>query len=144
MTFLEFLIKKLQKDDTLGILRKDMPQITKKNYNHFLSWLRKRNISFRNITVNPASLKSSQAEFSDVGIEAKIDDISNNNNKFPPLISKNYYIIDGHHRWLAALNTKSVLYVTQIDVNAKKLLALIIDEYPRTKFKNIDNKRIKK
>jgi len=54
----------------------------------------------------------------------------------PVIASQDNYIIDGHHRWLVAWNTKDSLDVFKVNINADKLLKLVKD-FPKTTYKDI-------
>jgi hypothetical protein len=91
-------------------------------------------------TVPANSLKAIQGEFSDVGIAKSLDKRIQGRGKKPIIASIDDFIIDGHHRWLAALNTDSKEEVDIIRVNrtGKDLLQLVID-FPKTTYKDIYN-----
>jgi len=64
--------------------------------------------------------------------------------KSKPLISSaDKYIIDGHHRWLAVLNStpKAKMDVIEVNIPMKKLLALTV-AFPKTTFKDNDNNTV--
>ena len=55
----------------------------------------------------------------------------------PIIISSDNHVLDGHHRWLAAMNgRKHNMHVFKLSVPAKEGLSLLIN-FPKTKFKDI-------
>jgi len=77
---------------------------------------------------------STQSEFSDKGVEAAM---TNGKMNKPIIISSDNYVLDGHHRWLAAKNAK-IHDITAFKINrpAKEGLSLLIN-FPQTTFKDI-------
>src|SRR6056300_150832 len=93
---------KIQKPDpktTLGIKRKDMPQIKKQDYEEFIEYLQNNGAKFRKETVPASELKAMQSEFD--------------------------YVLDGHHRWLVAMNTGNDLDIYRINMPAYELYDLV-------------------
>jgi hypothetical protein len=83
-----------------GINRKRMPQFTKKTLKKFIESLRKKKINSRKKKVHVKNLKATQNEI----YHPAIKDIQKKIKtcRFNPdviLVSKNNYVIDGHHRW---------------------------------------------
>ena len=91
-------------------------------------------------TVLANTLKAIQGEFSDAGILKSLGKKMDGKGKKPIIASMDDYIIDGHHRWLAALNTGPEEEVDIIRVNktGKDLLQMVID-FPKTTYKDIYN-----
>ena len=56
-----------------------------------------------------------------------MDKMNNETLSNPIIISKDNYVIDGHHRWLAHLNKNKIIDVLKIDLNAKDLIDKIHD-----------------
>lgn len=110
-----------KKKDTLGIPRKDMPQIDSDDYDSFKKFLDKNNIGVTMIELNPKSLRATQGEFDSKKIESGI-----NKGKIRPIIiSQDGFVIDGHHRWLQAINSnKNKMKAIEIGTSAKKALEL--------------------
>jgi hypothetical protein len=120
------------KDETMGIPRREMPQIDSKNHAHFFNHLKKNNISATKRTVDPSKLKATQGHFNKEKIRSMMDGIQAGkiDNK-PIIISKDNYVMDGHHRWLAHSNLNKDIDVHQVNVKAKKLLDMM-HEYPKS------------
>jgi hypothetical protein len=129
----EFKIVKPDTKDTMGIKRNQMPQVATKDYPEFLDYLKDNGAHFTKDTVPADSLKAIQGEFSDQGVEKalKLRKIEK-----PLIASSDNYIIDGHHRWLAALNTGVEVNIFRVDIPGQELLQLVKD-FPKTTYKDI-------
>ena len=129
----EFKIVKPDPKDTLGIKRAEMPQIATQDYPEFIDYLKDKGTKFSKATVDPRSLKAIQGEFSDQGVEKALNkrDI-----KKPCIVSSDNYIIDGHHRWLVALNTATDIDIFKVDIPGQQLLQLV-KQFPKTTYKDI-------
>jgi hypothetical protein len=82
--------------------RKDMPQVNTQNLSKAIS-MAKSKVKVTKGTLDVGSLKSSQKEL----IKSKVKGIAAKYRKAgdmkPIIVSKDNYIIDGHHRWAAAI-----------------------------------------
>lgn len=103
--------------DTLGIERKDMPQIEKKHMEMFIDEMAEEGIGHHDMDIDPHKLKPSQKEFSKQGVEKSIGKmIKFGDNMKPLFISEDMYVVDGHHRWLATVNSgKRTIPVVMIE-----------------------------
>lgn len=134
----EFDIKIPDEGNTMGVPRAKMPQIKKQDYQEFLQYLKDNGVDFVQKKMPASSLKATQGEFSKTGVEKQLDknlDAGGENTK-PLIASSDNYIIDGHHRWLAALNTRGSLNVIQANIPGRKLLDLTV-KFPNVYFKDI-------
>jgi hypothetical protein len=118
----------------LGIPRKYMPQILKsEDVTRFKKFLKKTyKVKTRRTTLTARNLHPSQGEISRKRIqriknmierEGLLDKVT-----VPLVVSKNNYILDGHHRW-AAYRVKKPDYklpVLQIDAPIKDILAMAV------------------
>jgi ribosomal protein S18 acetylase RimI-like enzyme len=129
----ELKIQKPDEKDTMGIKRAEMPQVATKDYPEFIDYLKDNGAHFTKDTVSPDSLKAIQGEFSDQGIEKAL---MKQHIKKPSIVSSDNYIIDGHHRWLAAMNTGQKVDIFRVDKPGKELLQLVKD-FPKTTYKDI-------
>jgi hypothetical protein len=121
-----------EKENTLNIDRKDMPQIKSDDVKDFLSYLKKNDITTDKKLVDPSKLKATQGQFHKEKIKGLMDAIEAGKlKKEPILVSKDNYVIDGHHRWLAFSNLGRDLTVYQVNTNADKLIALM-KSYPKS------------
>jgi predicted chitinase len=137
----ELKIEKPDGKDTLGIMRAEMPQVASEHYPELFDYFKANGANFKMQTVSANSLKAIQGEFSDAGVIKSLQKyLVGGKTKKPIIASVDDYIIDGHHRWLAALNTDSEGQIDIIRVNktGEDLLQLVID-FPKTTYKDIHN-----
>jgi hypothetical protein len=113
----EFKIWTPDENDTLGIERIDMPQIKSKHMKTFVDEMADEGIGHHNMNIDPHDLKPSQKEFSKQGVEKSMGKMKQRGDDMKPLfISEDMYIVDGHHRWLAAVNAgKKTIPVVMIE-----------------------------
>ena len=133
MRLYELKIIKPKPEDTMGIPRKDMPQVATKDYPEFMDYLKNNGAKFKKETVSADSLKAVQGEFSDAGVEKAL---IKNKLKKASIVSSDNYIIDGHHRWIAALNTGSEIDIIRVNISGKELLELV-KKFDKTTYKDI-------
>ena len=137
----EFHVKVPSEKETMGIVRNKMPQIAASDYPEFFEYLREHGAKLSEKKISAEDLKPIQKEFAKAGVEKEIGRLGG---KPKPLISSSdRYIIDGHHRWLAVLNTtpKAKMNVIEVNMPMKKLLALTV-AFPKTTFKDNNNKTV--
>lgn len=130
----ELKIEMPPKGAGLGIPRSEMPQVAEKDYPDYFKYLKNKNITFKEYLMNPNDLKPIQKDFNVPGVERSLDKIakilaSGSKDKFI-LVSKDNYIVDGHHRWIAYKNLKKDIAVLKANVPMKKLLKVTL-EYPK-------------
>lgn len=136
-------IRKPHPNDTLGVKRQDMPQVHRDHYPELLKYLRSHGGRVRNGEVHARELKAVQSEFSDAGVRKMMSTggrPSDSVDKKPLIVSSDNYIIDGHHRWLAAWNQDEMVPIMQVSLPVRKLLQLI-REFPHTTYKDIHEER---
>ena len=80
-----------------------------------------------------AAIQTVQSEFSDAGIERQR---AKTGPRKPVIASSDNYIIDGHHRWLVALNYDDTVDIIRINMPVRELLKLTL-EFPKTYYKDI-------
>ncbi len=122
-------IKVPKKKNTLGVRRIDMPQVKSKYMQDFLQYIRKNEAKVEKLEVDPKNLKAIQGEFDKEKIAANIEKLSQGPLK-PIIISKDNYVVDGNHRWLAAMNAGVKLPAYRISMKGMKLLDLT-NRYPK-------------
>ena len=109
------------KSSSLGIDRSLMPQIPKDKYSEFINFVRDKGILVEEkLRLSPDMLNPVQQTYKDIDTRTLIDitDMSR-----PILISKDNYILDGHHRWLVGKLTKlKTVLVTIINININEAL----------------------
>lgn len=121
----------------IGIQRKYMPQFTTRRapfsqspLRRFRSFIKKKyGIESKNTTRKAIDLKPSQAEISRVRVEGLIEDGVINKMEVPIVVSKNDYVIDGHHRWAAFRKAapKKPINAVVIDAPVKDILGMAIE-----------------
>jgi len=141
----ELKIVKPDFKDTKGIKRSDMPQVSKKDYPEFFEYLRANGATFEMQKDIPAkTFKSTQGEFSDAGVERSMSKLAKGAKKKPIIVSQDNYIIDGHHRWLVAMNLgNSTVDTIKISMDADELLALV-KAFNKTSYKDIYSEKMDK
>ncbi len=133
----ELKIEKPDPKDTLGVLRKDMPQVKSDDYKEFIDYLQKNGAKFTKETIPARDLSAMQQEFSDAGILKQLTkNIELGPNRKAVIASSDDYIIDGHHRWLVALNTGADLNVFRVNIPAYKLYDLV-NKFEKTYYKDL-------
>ena len=137
----EFKMKIPGEKETMGIVRDKMPQVAEKDYPEFFKYLKENGAKLSKKKISAEDLKPIQKEFAKIGVEKSMAKLGG---KSKPLISSaDKYIIDGHHRWLAVLNStpKAKMDVIEVNMPMKKLLALTV-AFPKTTFKDNDNNTV--
>ena len=135
----EFKIDKPKASDTMGITRDKMPQVKSDDYEDYKKYLKDNGVTLRPQVVDAKDLKPMQKEFSDQGVEKQLKRNKEKGagiNPKPLLASSDSYIVDGHHRWLAALNSGHKVSILRANADGNELLALTL-KYPRVYFKDI-------
>lgn len=132
----ELKIEKPDSKDTKGIKRSEMPQVATKDYPEFIDYLKANGADFTKQVMQANQLKATQGEFSKDGVERQLAKMQAGTPKKPVIASQDNYIIDGHHRWLVALNTRNSVEVFKIDIDADELLDLV-RKFPKVTYKDI-------
>jgi len=132
----ELKIEKPDSVSTKGLKRAEMPQIHKNDYKEFIDYLQDNGAEFTKQTMPAKQLKATQGEFSDKGVMKQIDKQVSGEPRKPIIASQDNYIIDGHHRWLVAWNTRDSVDVFKVNINADELLKLVKD-FPKVTYKDI-------
>jgi hypothetical protein len=127
--------------DTLGVARADMPQVHIDHYPELIKYLASHGNKFTKKEVAASELKPVQSEFSDAGVRKMMrtggrPDDSSGKDKKPLIVSADNYIIDGHHRWLAAYNLGDTVPVMRGTLPIKKMFQLVKD-FRHTTYKDI-------
>ena len=138
--FITELKMEIPMDGNMGIPRSKMPQIKSKDYPEFVDYLAAKGATFSKESVPARSLTPVQNEFSKDGVmRAMQKELSGVGDK-PLIISSDNYIMDGHHRWLVAVNggKGGVLNVFRVSLPGRELLDLLL-KFPKVYFKNITN-----
>lgn len=121
-------------DHSLGIPRNEMPQIRGIYIADYLNWLQKEHhISHHSESVPAKTLKPLQS-----AIESdRVDQMKPGQSKEKPMIiSKDSYILDGHHRWYQAMMSDEKLNVIRVGVAMRDLLK-ITKNYANVSYKEL-------
>ena len=107
-------------EKSLDVPRGEMPQVKSEDRPALVESLKEKGIASKNRMMKVADLKPTQAEFSPEKVQAAREH-KGSDRKI--LVSKDGYIVDGHHQWMAD-KTDGVdnIPVTQIDAPVRKLL----------------------
>jgi hypothetical protein len=111
--------------DSLGIPRYKMPQIRSENRKEFFQYLTSNGYKIKNSNLSLKDLKCSQRELNTFNIEKKITKIKCGELK-PLIVSKDNYILDGHHNFVAAslISPKNKYPCFQISLNIHELIKI--------------------
>jgi len=121
----------------LQLKRSEMPQINRETHKEFFAFLKKKGISTKQSKIDASTLKPSQSQFNKEKIQGMIDAIEDGSYKPKAIIvSKDNYVIDGHHTWIAHVNLNKPMSVSQVDVGAKELFNLM-HEFPKSYTKTV-------
>jgi hypothetical protein len=100
---------------SLEMPRESMPQITQANTMEFIDWLENQGIVVQFLSIPVALLKGAQGNVDPEKVAALQNSPSLNTKPF--IVSKDNYVFDGHHRWLALLNRDPHFSVDTYRVN---------------------------
>lgn len=122
-------------DEGKGIARKDMPQIPSERRGEFLADLAKDGVEVTEESLDPKTLKPIQKEVSSSrsgAIYNKYKEQGGIPQEQRILISKDGFVIDGHHTWGAAVgfsfdNKDAKLPVYRLSLNADEALSASLD-----------------
>ena len=121
---------KLIGGDGLGLSRDQMPQIPDEQRKLFFDYLAEKGIGNKTESVDPTELKPSQKEIAGAHTGDFYHDMDG---KIPQektiLISKDNYVLDGHHHWAAGVavaleDPTQKMSVIRLDANARDLIDL--------------------
>lgn len=120
MNFSEWLVEDAKIPNigkSLGKMRHGMPQLGK--FDSFLADLKKNNVKSSVQEIEPKKLIPTQKNFN----QDKVDSLKAEGWDNKPIISsKDNYVVDGHHRWLAAHQKGQKIKSRVIDMNCEDLL----------------------
>jgi len=111
----------------LGIPRSKMPQIKSTKVPDFIKWLKSQGIRVSRGVVPAAKLYATQKEINNSKVQKLAEDPSNRKHlEKPVIVSKDNYLMDGHHRWLALLTQEPdvMMAVVKVDLKIRDLLDL--------------------
>jgi hypothetical protein len=134
---LEFKVDMPAAKDTLGIPRDEMPQVKSDDYDALIAHLQKKGIKMKKKSVKASILKATQKNFNSDKIVKAIGNIETLGKAKPIIISSDNYVIDGHHRWLAAKNVGTNIDVMQASAKVDELLKAV-HSFPKSFTKTIN------
>ena len=108
-------------EQSLGIPRREMPQIASGNRAAMVQFLRARGIDSKSETVDPSTLKATQAEFSPAKVEGAKNFTGGNR---AILISEDSQVVDGHHQWIASKESKTPISVIRLMAPISRVLMM--------------------
>ena len=111
--------------NNLNIPREEMPQISDANKMDFCDWLENQGIFVQLIDIPVALLRSVQDTIDLKKVENLTTNMPSSAMAKPVIISKDNYILDGHHRWLALLNRDphQAIEAYRVNLPIKELLS---------------------
>lgn len=111
---------------SMGVPRADMPQIRPETHGPLVNFLKARGVESTLDEVPAGRLRPTQAEYSPAKVESARDAGAGEKRV---LVSSDGYVVDGHHRWLAAFLDDAPVKVIRLDAPVRELLDLV-REFP--------------
>lgn len=108
-------------DKTIGIEREELPQIDMENLQNILRDLEADGIEYSTGTASTSKLKPTQSQLNIDKIQSMIDDEVYNTDR-QLFISKEGYIVDGHHYWGACTDNRTRINVILVKLNIIDLI----------------------
>lgn len=115
---------------TCFLRREQMPQIARADIPEYIEFLRAKRIKVTQTEVNVNSLRATQSDINKTKI---LDLISNPPSNKPLIVSNDNQVLDGHHTWLAKLNSTPDCNIGAfvVDLNINELIN-ISNQFPKT------------
>jgi len=132
----EDTIKYLSK--SLGMSRKDMPQISSKHIGDFVKYLNDKGVSVSPSVIDVSKIGMTQKDIN-VDKVKNLLGVEKSNLAKPVIISNDGYILDGHHRVAALYNVDKnfKLKTIKVDLGIKDLLKAA-GNFPKVSYKGIE------
>jgi hypothetical protein len=111
---------------SMGVPRADMPQIRPETHGPLVNFLKARGVESTLDEVPAGRLRPTQAEYSPAKVESAREAGAGDKRV---LVSSDGYVVDGHHRWLAAFLDDAPVRVIRLDAPVRELLDLV-REFP--------------
>lgn len=118
------------------IARRSLPQIV--GFDAFLKDLAKADCDVETKSLDPEDLSPSQKHFNESKVRTMIENGTCADK--PIIVSNDMFVVDGHHRWLAAAETDSMVKARVIDMKFDELVDFVKGK-PYIEYKNL-NERI--
>ena len=120
---------------SLGIDRENMPQVPEKEYPHFFQEMKKMNIKVTKKRSKVGDLFPTQKAYNDIAVNLLVKQRPSKLHK-ALLISKDNYLLDGHHRWAALKEIDPNQTIEVYEIGADVMAALeILKNYSRVEFR---------
>lgn len=136
MTLNEFINNELIPNTNLNLdfNRHELPQL---KTDDFLNDLTKNNINYQIVSVNPKDLIPTQNEYNSDKLKSLVLSLRSGAENKPIMVSKDNYILDGHHRWAACSHINCEQPIYYIDKGIHDIMDFVKDkEY--AKYKSIN------
>jgi hypothetical protein len=124
----------------LGIPRNQMPQIPEEQLPEFITWLESKGVRARVGRKAVGELKATQKEIN----AQKVENMRGKNlGNAPIIVSKDGYVLDGHHRWAALLAEDPGNLINTIQVSLPiRVLLKVGFEFPGVFVKDLADTRV--
>lgn len=114
-------------EQNLGIPRGEMPQLSDEAIPRFLESLAAQGVKVEEGTAHVGELKATQAQLDTANMKQMIEGVAAGTydpSKSPIIVSKDGYVLDGHHRWgaLLLLDPDNQMKVRKVDMPIQDLL----------------------
>jgi DNA topoisomerase IB len=121
-------------DHSLGIKRKDMPQIRGADMPEFVAWAEQKGVAVTSEMEVVSNLKPAQSEYN----QKQVEQMNERALSIPITISRDGYVLDGTNRYVRLLedNPKQAVNVRRIDLPAREALALM-HKFPKVFSKDV-------
>ena len=121
-----------------GFDRDELPQIQSADVEKFIAFLRRKGVKVTAGEAPVADLKPTQSELNKDKIKKFTSGGLTDKLRSPIIISKDNYVLDGHHRWAAVkeLDAKGTIRTHRVEVPIKELIQLG-HEFPKSFTKEI-------
>jgi hypothetical protein len=123
LSFKQFTEELKLPQKTLGVSRSIMPQVRAKHMDTFIKHLKNNDVKVKQTVLNPKKLKAIQGEFDQEKIKINMEKLKTGPLK-PIIVSSDNYVIDGNHRWLAAMNAGVPIVAYKANTTGKTLLKI--------------------
>lgn len=123
---------------SLGVNRNDMPQIKSKDISEYLKFLKDKGIQVKTTSIPVSKIGMTQKNVNLDKVKGLMGGDIKQLSK-PVILSKDNYVMDGHHRVVALYNIDPNFKIKgiKVDVPIKELLELTSD-FPRVSYKGIE------
>lgn len=114
-------------EQNLGIPRDEMPQLSDEEIPKFLDSLAAQGVKIETGVAHVGELKATQSQLDTANMKGMIDGFAEGKydpSESPIIVSKDGYVLDGHHRWgaLLLMNPDNQMKVRKVDMGIQDLL----------------------